>query len=168
MIHVGRPRRSQVRRLTTTPQRTGQKASSRGTRLYTTEAEVRRILWSSGKVPATSPCNGDGAPRAASFPKTDLRRLFAMMAWWGMPRSCVISFTDSDWIRRSVEVAAESLYEACGYGRRGVPPARLGGRSGTRNQHAARHQCKAARNVARSQPPAVGKVGCQHAEESQR
>jgi hypothetical protein len=35
-----------------------------------------------------------------------------MMSGWGNARTCVVSFVDSTGIRHSVEVAAESLYEA--------------------------------------------------------
>jgi hypothetical protein len=42
----------------------------------------------------------------------DFRFLFAMVDSVGNARSCTVSFVDSDGIRHSVEVAAESLYEA--------------------------------------------------------
>jgi hypothetical protein len=41
-----------------------------------------------------------------------IRLLFAIIFLVGNARSCVVSFTDSGGIRHSVEVAAESLYEA--------------------------------------------------------
>jgi hypothetical protein len=41
-----------------------------------------------------------------------LRFLFAKISLVGNARTCVVSFVDSDGIRHSVEVAAESLYEA--------------------------------------------------------
>jgi hypothetical protein len=41
-----------------------------------------------------------------------IRFLFAMIIVVGNARSCVVSFTDSGGIRHSIEVAAESLYEA--------------------------------------------------------
>jgi hypothetical protein len=39
-----------------------------------------------------------------------------MMSGWEMLEPCVVSFVDSEGIRHSIEVAAESLYEAAALG----------------------------------------------------
>ena len=44
------------------------------------------------------------------------RYFFAIMLAWENARTCVVSFVDSEGIRHSIEVAAESLYEAAALG----------------------------------------------------